>query len=149
MIKAECLLGCRYWGPLNGFDGSGGKCCNYGWITGKCRTTLPPRADGLCPGYEAGPRAKANPKRHDKDIKRRHTGGKPPKYDPSQLLALYREGGTDREIGDAVGAVPRTICSWRQRNGLPPNVPQGGQKGKVKDPSPVCAPVRDDRKGGK
>lgn len=126
MFKKECGE-CRYWGRL-AMDDQSTRCCNYGWITGKCRTTLPPREDGLCPGYEPGERARASVKRHDKDIKRRHTGGKPPKFDPEQLLALYKEGRTDREIGDAVGAVPRTICSWRQRNGLPPNVPQGGQK---------------------
>ena len=126
MVKLECAK-CRYYGPLTS-DADGEKCCNYSWITGHCRTTLPPREDGLCPGYEAGPRAKANPKRHENPIRKQPPGGRPMKYDGKQMLALYREGLSDPEIGDQVGAPARSVCAWRQRHGLPANVTQGGKK---------------------
>ena len=125
MFKKECG-GCRYWGKLR--EGDTTKCCNYAWITGRCRIALPPRADGRCPGYEAGERARANPKRHDKDIHRRRRGGMPMRYNGEQMRALWERGFNDAEIGAEVGAPARTVCSWRQRNGLPANVPQGGQK---------------------
>ena len=50
------------------------------------------------------------------------------KYDGEQMMALYREGLSDPEIGDQVGAPARSVCAWRQRNGLPANVSQEGKK---------------------
>lgn len=125
MVKLECT-GCKYYGPLCS-DVDGPKCCNFSWVTGRCRTALPPREDGMCPGYEPGERAKASVKRHDQAL-RRHTGGRFVKYDPEQLREMYRQGFNDAQIGDAVGAPRGSVRSWRKRNGLPPNAAPGWQR---------------------
>ena len=124
MVKTECRR-CRFYGPLAADSGHGRKCCNYAWITGRCRSTLPPRDDGRCPGYEPGERAKASPKRHDNPPNTPRRGGKPMKYDGAQLLALYLAGLSDPAIGEQIGAPPRSVCAWRKRHGLAPNVPPG------------------------
>lgn len=39
---------------------------------------------------------------------------------------LYRQGKTDKEIGDACGVHPSCIHRWRKKHGLPPNAKSGG-----------------------
>lgn len=40
-------------------------------------------------------------------------------WDTEQARALCEEGRTDREIGEALGVAPSTVCKWRKAEGLP------------------------------
>jgi DNA-binding CsgD family transcriptional regulator len=43
------------------------------------------------------------------------------KYDWNLGMALWRAGATDREIMEALGCKRNTVCTWRDRHGLPVN----------------------------
>ncbi len=95
-------------------------CCDYAWITGKCRSALPKREDGLCPGYEPGRRIHADVKRHDVPLRR--TPPRPAmKYDADKMMELYRLGLSDGAIGRIIGCDKSTVQGWRTRNALTPN----------------------------
>lgn len=47
---------------------------------------------------------------------------KRPPTEPQAKKQLYVEGKSDREIAEIIGCSRSTICSWRSRNNLPPNV---------------------------
>lgn len=42
-------------------------------------------------------------------------------WDTEQARALCEEGRTDREVGEALGVAPSTVCKWRKAEGLPAN----------------------------
>ena len=50
-MPQECSR-CRFLGLLTPKDAQ--KCCDFAIITGKLRSQLPPRDDGICPGFEEG-----------------------------------------------------------------------------------------------
>jgi len=43
----------------------------------------------------------------------------------AKRMALYRQGLNDNEIANRCGCYHNTICSWRRKHGLPPNVLPG------------------------
>ena len=59
-------------------------------------------------------------------------------WDTERAQALYNEGWTDKEIAKMVGVVPSTLCSWRSRQGLPPNL----RPSKETKASPPAAPEK-------
>lgn len=59
-------------------------------------------------------------------------------WDTERAQALYNEGWTDKEIAKVVGVVPSTLCSWRSRQGLPPNL----RPSKETKASPPAAPEK-------
>jgi len=123
---------CRYRGYLD-YDTQ--VCCNYMWITGTPRISLPKREDGLCPAFEEGELevSKVPPPMVGEPKER------PTMRDPNertadrfkQMQALYDQGLTDREIGEEIRCSERTVSSWRRRAGLPGN---GAKKKHFYDP---------------
>lgn len=93
-------------------------CCDYLYVTGHPRSSLPPREDGLCPGFEEGKREYSRIVQNITNVKQEP---RPMKYDGELMRRVYDRGGTDGEIAAATGCSKSTVVSWRRRNGLPPN----------------------------
>ena len=128
-LYPECSE-CRYLGYLSAGNWRR-RCCDFCWITGRCRTGLPEREDGRCPAFERGARARADVKRNDVPL---HL---PPKnamkYDSARMTQLYNRGLSDPKIAAEIGCDTSTVQAWRKRNGLRANVPPRRRKEGSKD----------------
>ena len=125
MVTKECER-CRWRGTFPGVDHI---TCDYAWITGKCRTAMERRADGICPAFEGGDPVRIEVRPMDDPFRAIIVKGK--KFSHEELLELYQKGMTDGEIAREIGSVKSTIYKWRHRNELPPN---------GKPPSGSCSP---------
>lgn len=122
----ECAS-CRYRGTLSSAVGENGPCCDYCFLTGHSRLLLPPREDGICPGYKEGERERVI-------VAPTVTARKKPKHRPMKfsheaMLSLYAQGLNDAQIAKELRAVPSTVRKWRRRNSLPTNYRPGGAGG--------------------
>ena len=113
MVTKECFS-CKYQGTMGELI-----CCDYCWITGKCRTKMERSADGKCPVYEEGERYRVEVRPMDRPFRAIIIKGNSISHE--QLMALWQKGMTDGEIASEVGSVKSTIYKWRQRNHLAPN----------------------------
>lgn len=116
MVDAKLCEQCRWRGYIDA-----DLCCDYMYITGHARTVLPPREDGGCPVFEAGEREFSGIVQTllppTKNVVKRTMV-----YDEAIMRAAYDNGGTDKEIAEAVGCGKSTVWKWRQFRGLPPNL---------------------------
>ena len=120
-MTKECER-CRWRGTFPGVDHI---TCDYAWITGKCRTAMERKADGICPAFEGGDPVRIEVRPMDDPFRAIIVKGK--KFSHEELLELYQKGMTDGEIAREIGSVKSTIYKWRHRNELPPNgKPQDG-----------------------
>lgn len=55
--------------------------------------------------------------------------------DREEMMRLYKEKWTDREIAEKLKCSRKTICAWRNRNKLPPNGQIGRPKTATRSPS--------------
>lgn len=108
---------CRYRGFLDSTDQL---CCDYLWITGHARTALPPREDGLCPGFEAGAREGLEFNRNELPVEDQNKFVT--QFDTETMERLYSEGATDLIIAQRCGCSKTTVRRWRRFRNLPPNI---------------------------
>ena len=102
--------------------------CDYRQIMGRCRSLIEgaehPGPDCSC--YEpldGRPKPRDTlrlARREPTGYVRRPTARQSLEADP-KVLEMYQAGATDGEIADATGWSKRTVCKWRQGNGLPGN----------------------------
>ena len=114
--KATLCRKCIYRGIL---AGTTDLMCDYAWITGHCRITLPKRPDGQCPAFDEGEpiqREVLFMERPIKIVRQRKM-----RFSHEKMLELYMEGKSDSEIGRETGCDKSTVFSWRHRNQLPAN----------------------------
>ena len=116
MTDKKLCRKCSYRGTLGGVI-----CCDYAWVTGRCRTALPKREDGRCPGFDEGPAKHVEfvwPVNQPLTV----TRVRAMKYDGKKMMELYNQGMTDGQIAEAVGSSKSAVYGWRKRNDLKPNV---------------------------
>lgn len=114
MIELKECGQCKYVGTI-----SGEVCCDFLYLTGRSRRSLPKREDGKCPAFDRGERPSLNP------IPLPHSG-KPRKqrnlkFPDEKMMAMYLDGATDREISEELKCARSTVRRFRNRNGLPFN----------------------------
>lgn len=113
--RIPCPKGCRY----QMADGA----CDYLCQAGQGRG-CPPGPDCTryepAEGYQPKPVRPPQPRRQVEGYTRRPTARQSLEADP-KVLEMYQAGATDGEIADATGWSKRTVCKWRQGNGLPGN----------------------------
>lgn len=120
----QCRL-CKYKGTIGGVP-----CCDFCFLTGHSRSTMKPRKDGRCPAFRKGERP-VNVRALTASYKA-ITVMRPPQrkmYDHTQMMDLYNQGLTDREIADEMGCAPKTVATWRFRSGLISNRKKHTSKG--------------------
>ena len=107
---------CKYWkSPASGIEHT----CDYMMLTGHSRIAQIKdrkiRGDfARCPVFEKGQRQKQRNIEPDT---------RPVRYDWTLGRKLYKEGASDREIGDALGCDKKTVRQWRARHHLPSKKP--------------------------
>ena len=113
-----CPPGCR-------FEDAQGY-CKYGQVMGCCRSVVYPDSHPGpdCTCYEPAEGSRRQlilpPRREPEGYVHRPTARQSLEADP-KVLEMYQAGATDGEIADATGWSKRTVCKWRQGNGLPGN----------------------------
>ena len=98
--------------------------CAYLLITGSSRrskTTPEQHAKRECGAYCPGRPIRIQTEPSVKQQSAREIIPRKTRFDQGQLLALYRQGMNDAEIGRAVGRSKAMVRDWRYRNGLDSN----------------------------
>lgn len=111
MISPAYCRGCDFWRDVASYTGCY-QVCHYSMDTGTTRTRLG-QLD-VCQVRQVGGVKKARAKAHKYDVTRKPKAG-------VRYMELYRNGLTDRQISETIGATVSAVGNWRQRNKLPPN----------------------------